>query len=89
MPEQLITTYLEKGFFAAIAFIFTGMMGLMMFSLKQNKEFRAKVHEKIDENAKRVLDSHPSKDEFTLAFEMLGKQISSVQKDVREIREKL
>jgi|GEM_PF-4206347 len=89
MPEQLLSTYIEKGFFGAIGFIITSIIGLMMFNLKQNKDFRTVVHKKIDHNAQRVVDNHPSKDEFTLAFKSLENQMVSIQKDVREIRSKL
>jgi len=89
MPEQLLATYMEKGFFAAIGFILTGLLALVGFHAKKNSEFRTSVHKKIDENAKRVIDNHPSKDEFAIAFKALGKQLDSVQKDIREVREKL
>ena len=89
MPEQLLATYIEKGFFAAVGFIFTGILGLFMFNAKQNKEFRVIIHKKIDRNAQRVIDNHPSKDELSIYFDALNDRISDIREDIKYIKDKL
>ncbi len=99
MPEELITTYVEKGFFAALGFILTASLTIVGFQFKTARDFRTTIHSKIDSNNntihKRVTDeqrhvseNHPSNADFAMMMDTMNKGFDRVSKDIRELRSK-
>ena len=100
MPEQLLSTYFEKGFFAAVGFIGTAALTAVGIHAKQDREFRTAIHKKlddrveaihakIDDHARHVNENHPDNQDFKLMFKTMNARFDSLDKDVREIRGKI
>ncbi len=89
MPEQLLSSYFEKGFFAAVGFICTAALTAVGLHAKQDKDFREKIHrkvddrveslhEKIDDHARYVNQNHPDNREFKLMMKTMDTQFKSM-----------
>jgi len=81
MPDKVMQVY-ENIIAAVISSI---AAGLFLINVKTNKEFKVNVYKKIDDSARHVEKNYTTKKEFNLVMEML----KNIQKDVREIRDKL
>lgn len=90
MPDNF-TPFLEKGFFAALGLIGTGILTAIGIKSKADNQFKRDTFKRMnalekDMNAKHahILENYPSKDDFNTLAEIMRDGFKEVRSDIKK-----
>ena len=93
MPDNLLSPFFEKGFFAAVGLICTGCLTAIGLKTKSDAQFRRDIFKRtisiekdLNNKHNHILENYPDKDDFKMLAEAMKDGFKDIKQEIRSGR---